>query len=102
MFNSLDACSIYRSFPSADKLTPEAVEALQDILLYKGIPCDLSQPGTRLCYEQGWLHSEPADPTSPYDLVCVLPFEVQYQALNVRAMPCIYIQGDNFILSLLY
>lgn len=73
LFNSLNTYPIYRSFPSADRLTPQAVGVLRDTLLYKSIPCDLNQPGVRLCYEQGWLHSEPADPTKPEDLVCVLP-----------------------------
>lgn len=73
VFGKLDAYPVYRSFPSRDKITLEAADSLRATLLLGNIPRDLQNPGIRLCYEQGWLHSDPPDPVKPDNVVCVLP-----------------------------
>jgi len=73
VFSKLDAYFVYRSFPSRDKITLEAANALRATLLLGNVPRDLQNPGIRLCYEQGWLHSDPPDPVKPDNVVCVLP-----------------------------
>ena len=73
VFGKLDAYPVYNSFPWHRKIPTEAADALRMTLLLGNIPRDLQNPGIRLCYEQGWLHSDPPDPSKPEDLVCVLP-----------------------------
>jgi hypothetical protein len=66
---------VQRSFPSAEKLTIEAADVLRKVLQNGSIPCRLEDPGIRLCYEAGWVHSETTDPDTE-DTVCVLPSKV--------------------------
>ena len=63
------------SFPSPDTLTPAATDFLWQVLDNKTIPLDLKHPGAKLCYEMGWVHTEPTDGREgkEQDLVCFLP-----------------------------
>jgi hypothetical protein len=63
---------VHRSFPSAEKLTTEAANVLRKVLQDGSIPRQLEDPGIRLCYEQGWVHSDTTNPDTE-DTVCVLP-----------------------------
>jgi hypothetical protein len=68
----LDTRSVKRSFPSQRKLTVEAANVLREVLQLGSIPRNLENPGIRLCYEEGWIHSEAMDQDA-VDIVCVLP-----------------------------
>jgi hypothetical protein len=68
----LEAYPVQRSFPSQEKLTVEAADVLRKVLKYGSIPRQLGDPGIRLCYEEGWVHSEPTDLYAE-DVVCVFP-----------------------------
>ena len=68
----LQGYPVNRSFPSAQKLTVEAADVLRKILQDGSIPRDLKDPGLRLCYEEGWIHSVTTD-LDTEDVVCVLP-----------------------------
>ena len=72
VFNMLREYPVQRSFPSAKKLTAEAANVLRKVLLDGSIPRNLEDKGIRLCYEEGWVHSEATDPNAE-DIVCVLP-----------------------------
>jgi hypothetical protein len=63
---------VQRSFPSVKKLTVEAADVLRKVLQYGNIPRQLKDPGIRLCYEEGWVHSIITD-LDKEDIVCVLP-----------------------------
>jgi len=63
---------VQRSFPSSQKLTVEAADVLRKVLQDGSIPRQLEDPGVRLCYEEGWIHSEITD-LDTEDVVCVLP-----------------------------
>jgi hypothetical protein len=71
-FGYLQQTSVQRSFPRKLKLTPEAVEVLRRVLVEHSIPCDLDDPGIKLCYLNGWLHAEAIDSLGN-EIVCVLP-----------------------------
>jgi hypothetical protein len=61
-----------RSFPSAKKLTVKAADVLRKVLLDGSILRNVEDEGIRLCYEEGWVHSEATD-AGAEDIVCVLP-----------------------------
>ena len=63
---------VQRSFPPGEKLTAEAANVLRKVLLNGSIPRNLEDKGIRLCYEEGWVHSEAID-LGANDIVCVLP-----------------------------
>ena len=63
---------VQRSFPLRKKLTVEAADVLRKVLQHGSIPRQLEDPGIRLCYEEGWVHSETID-LDTEDTVCVLP-----------------------------
>ena len=54
------------------KLTVEAADVLRKVLQHGSIPCQLEDPGIRLCYEEGWVHSEITDLVTMYT-ICILP-----------------------------
>ena len=54
------------------KLTVEAADVLRKVLQHGSIPRQLENPGIRLCYEEGWVHSEATDLFAE-DIVCILP-----------------------------
>ena len=64
----------FRSFPSrrCQRLSSLAVRALRRALAEGNIPRDLSDEGIRICYEEGWLHSEALDHEAT-EVVCFLP-----------------------------
>lgn len=68
----LDTRPVQRSFPSQRKLTVEAANVLWEVLQLGNIPRNLENPGIRLCYEEGWIHSEATDQHAA-NIVCVLP-----------------------------
>jgi hypothetical protein len=72
VFGMLREYPVQRSFPPAKKLTVKAADVLRNVLLDGSIPRDLKDEGIRLCYEEGWVHSEATDPSAE-DVVCVLP-----------------------------
>lgn len=61
-----------RSFVDLRRLTPAAGNVLREVLVIQRIPRDLDNEGIRLCYENGWLHSEPLDFRAD-QIVCVFP-----------------------------
>jgi hypothetical protein len=63
---------VQRSFPSEEKLTAKAFDMLRKVLECGSIPRRLEDPGIRLCYEEGWVHSDATD-LSAQHIVCVLP-----------------------------
>jgi hypothetical protein len=63
---------VQRSFPSDKKLTVEAANVLREVLQHGSIRRQLNNPGIRLCYEEGWVHSEATDLLADH-IVCVLP-----------------------------
>jgi len=68
----LQESPVQRSFPSDRKLTVEAANVLREVLQHGSIPRELDDPGIRLCYEEGWVHSEATDRFAN-NVVCVLP-----------------------------
>ena len=68
----LQGSPVQRSFPLDGKLTVEAANVLREVLQHGSIPCDLNDLGIRLCYEEGWVHSEATDDYAT-NVVCVLP-----------------------------
>ena len=44
-----------------EKLTVEAADVLRKVLQYGSIRHQPEDPGIRLCYEEGWVHSETMD-----------------------------------------
>ena len=68
----LQTSPVQRSFPSDSKLTTQAVNVLREVLQHGSIDRKLEDPGIRLCYEEGWLHSEATDRLAQH-IVCVLP-----------------------------
>ena len=72
VFKMLKEYPVQRSFPSAKKLTVEAADVLRKVLQHGNIPHRLEDPGIRLCYEEGWVHSVTTD-LDTEDVVCVLP-----------------------------
>ena len=63
---------VQRSFPLVKKLPVEVVDVLRKVLQHGNIPRQLEDPGIRLCYEEGWVHSETTD-LDTENTVCVLP-----------------------------
>ena len=63
---------VQRSFPSDRKLTVQAANVLREVLQHGNIPRQLEDPGIRLCYAEGWVHSETTD-LDTEDVVCILP-----------------------------
>lgn len=51
---------------------PPATECLRVVLKDGSTPRDLKDEGVRLCYRQGWLHSEMLDDKTD-EVVCVFP-----------------------------
>lgn len=68
----LQESPVQRSFPLDEKLTVEAANVLREVLQHGSIPRALDNPGIRLCYEEGWVHSEATDRHAK-NVVCVLP-----------------------------
>ena len=68
----LEKYPVQRSFPSQRKLTVEAANVLREVLQLGNIPRNLENPGIRLCYKEGWIHSEATDQDGN-NIVCVLP-----------------------------
>lgn len=64
--------SVRRSFPPAKRVSPEAAEILRKALSEGNVERDLNNEGIKQCYENGWLHSEPAD-FDAERIVCVFP-----------------------------
>jgi hypothetical protein len=58
VFLSLQASSVFRSFPVQDELTPSAVTALRRALKSGWAPFNLEDEGMRLCFKKGWVHVE--------------------------------------------
>jgi hypothetical protein len=74
-FSFLMQTPVYRSFPQQCKLTTEAADVLREVLVNGRVNRDLNNKGIKLCYEQGWLHSEPLD-YQGFKIVCVLPTQL--------------------------
>jgi hypothetical protein len=72
VFPAIKDYPVRRSFPSAENLTVEAVDALKKVLQYGNIPYQLGDPGTRLCFKQGWVHAVTTD-LDTEETVLVLP-----------------------------
>ncbi len=72
VFRMLEQYPVFRSFPLHNKLTVEAAHVLQKVLQDGNILRQLEDPGIRLCYEMGWLHSEATDDFVE-NIVCVFP-----------------------------
>lgn len=72
VFQLLQNSPVQRSFPSDKKLTVEAANVLREVLQHGSIRRQLNNPGIRLCYEEGWVHSEATDLLADH-IVCVLP-----------------------------
>ena len=68
----LESYPVERSFSSEKKLTVEAADTLRKVLQYGSIPRQLEDPGIRLCYEEGWVHSEATDLKAEC-IFCVMP-----------------------------
>lgn len=79
----LESYSVYRSFPSIEKITVDAAAVLRDTLQFGSVPRDLQKSGLRECYEKGWVHSE-ARGAYGADLVCVLPSRL-HEKYGVKA-----------------
>ncbi|KAL1968108.1 hypothetical protein VTN77DRAFT_2238 [Rasamsonia byssochlamydoides] len=71
-FQYLAQTSVQRSFVNRRNLTPSAADVLREVLVAGSISRDLNNEGIRICYEHGWLHSEPLD-AEAIDIVCVFP-----------------------------
>jgi hypothetical protein len=63
---------VQRSFPLVEKITIKAADVLRKVLQDGSIPRQLEDPAIRLCYEEGWIHSETTD-LDTENTVCVLP-----------------------------
>jgi hypothetical protein len=64
--------SLGRSFTNREDLPTAAADILREVLTNQQIPRDLNREGVRLCYERGWLHSEPLD-SDAKKIVCIFP-----------------------------
>jgi hypothetical protein len=64
--------SLRRSLPNRKDLPTAAVDILREVLTNQQIPRDLNREGVKLCYERGWLHSEPLD-SDAKKIVCIFP-----------------------------
>jgi hypothetical protein len=71
-FRFLLQTGVQRSFVNRNNLTPETASVLRKVLLNGSIRRDLNELGIRVCYENGWLHSEPLDAAAT-EIVCVFP-----------------------------
>ncbi|KAF5863447.1 hypothetical protein ETB97_010078 [Aspergillus alliaceus] len=71
-FRYLAQTGFQRSFVDLRRLTCAAGNVLREVLVNQHIPRDLDNEGIRLCYEKGWLHSEPLDFRAD-QIVCVFP-----------------------------
>lgn len=72
VFKTIEQYPVFRSFPLQNKLTVEAVHALRKVLHDGSVVRRLEDPGIRLCYEMGWLHSEATDDFAE-NILCVFP-----------------------------
>ncbi|KAJ5899941.1 hypothetical protein N7495_004685 [Penicillium taxi] len=85
----LEETVVQRSFPSMLEMPPDAASTLRRVLAEGNIPRDLNDKGIKLCYEQGWLHSEALDRPGS-DIVCVgaslRPVEACYQVEFYRCL----------------
>lgn len=61
MFKTIEQYPVFRSFPLQKNLTLEAAQVLRKVLHEGSIVRRLEDPGIRLCYEMGWLHSKATD-----------------------------------------
>ncbi|KAL1964976.1 hypothetical protein VTN77DRAFT_6176 [Rasamsonia byssochlamydoides] len=75
VFQRLNHAPVFRSFPSSKQLTVPAANVLRQVLQEGSIPCNLEDPGIKLCYEMGWVHSDHTDQPTFMDpeVVCFLP-----------------------------
>ncbi|KAE8391262.1 hypothetical protein BDV23DRAFT_182776 [Aspergillus alliaceus] len=71
-FAYLLSAPVCRSFPRPKRISPEAAEILRKALSEGNVDRDLNNEGIKQCYENGWLHSEPADAYAER-IVCVFP-----------------------------
>ena len=69
------------------KLTVEAADVLRKVLQHGSIPCQLEDPGIRLCYEEGWVHSVTTD-LDTEAVACVLPSKLHEKYFPLG---CIYV-----------
>ena len=72
VFKTIKEFLVFRSFPHQSQLTVEAAHVLQKVLYDGSIMRQLEDPGVRLCYEMGWLHSEATDDFDN-NILCVFP-----------------------------
>ena len=63
---------LQRSFVDLGRLTPAAKNVLREVLVMRPVLQDLENEGIRLCYENGWLHSEPLNFMTTR-VLCVFP-----------------------------
>jgi hypothetical protein len=76
LFQYLAQMPVQRSFINRRELTVEAADILREVLANGSVPRDLTNNGVRLCYEKGWLHSEPLN-WDDLDIRCVFPTHLQ-------------------------
>ena len=80
LFEKLKPSPVHRSFPSPDLLTSPAVDFLWQVLDNRTVPLDLDNPGAKLCYEMGWVHTEATvdecEEERELGVVCFLPSRV--------------------------
>ncbi|QKX57279.1 uncharacterized protein TRUGW13939_04390 [Talaromyces rugulosus] len=71
-FAFLEQTPVQRSFVDLKNLNPHAANTLRKVLIEGSMPRDLDNEGVRICYERGWLHTEPLD-VQANEIICVLP-----------------------------
>lgn len=75
VFQRLQHAPVFRSFPSSKHLTVPAANVFLQVLREGSIPCNLEDPGIKLCYKMDWVHSDLTDQPTLMDpeVVCFLP-----------------------------
>jgi hypothetical protein len=71
-FRYFNQTSLERSFVGLNNLTSEAADVLREVLMNQRVARDLNNKGIKLCYLNGWLHSEPVDYRA-LNIVCIFP-----------------------------
>ncbi|EAW20587.1 uncharacterized protein NFIA_030190 [Aspergillus fischeri NRRL 181] len=72
LFQHLKDTLVQRSFIKWRDLTVEAADILREVLANGSVSQDLTNNGIRICYEKGWLHTEPLS-WDDKDIRCVFP-----------------------------
>lgn len=75
VFRDLRRTAVFASFPLPHLLTASAVKVLRRVLEDGSVPFNLQDDGIRLCYENGWLHSDLTRTSTSEDpkMICFLP-----------------------------